>query len=376
MQPDLTRPRRIPTILGTLAIVVLSVLASLALAELAVRVAAPQPASWLGIYREHPDLPFFALQPNLTASVSTGETHWTAIVDGDGDRVGKSPVASGRCSAIWLGDSFTFGHGVEYEESFVGLVQAATPATRQVNTAVPGYGPVQYRQVLEHRLARGDRFDWVVTALYAGNDFHDCIWEKDVPVRDGVLGDSGDLRSRVKRSSHLYRLLSIAYHRAVPDRDDRIGAVGDELADPNAWRGEFLVTARARLGAELATIARGAKGAGARAAFVIIPTVESLAARARAGASGERDPHLPVAVLRDTLAELGASYLDLSDALAGARGDATFFPIDGHLTPEGNRIAARAILERWSFACEAQASSRAREESLPNRVDVLEGRGF
>jgi hypothetical protein len=115
---------------------------------------------------------------------------------------------------VWcLGDSFTFGHGVDYDQSYVGLLSAdVKPRWHFCNTAVPGYGPVQYRQLLQYHLDRGSQPSAVLVGTYVGNDFFDCIWGKDIPVVDGILGERKTWKTPVKRNSHLYRLCSKIYH--------------------------------------------------------------------------------------------------------------------------------------------------------------------
>src|SRR5205085_1913297 len=132
-------------VLYTAIAVVLASVASIAIAELVVRVAAPQPASWLD---------------------AGGALHW-------------------------------------------------------VGTGVPGYGPVQYRQILEWELGeRREPPKLLLVATYLGNDFHDCVRNRDLPVHDGVVSDRGDLKSAIKRRSHLYRAIARAYHVAVTRHDE------------------------------------------------------------------------------------------------------------------------------------------------------------
>ena len=128
-----------------MAVVCLASLSSLLFGELFLRFVFPQPPSWLDVYRRHPSLPFPALQPNIMHTVDTGETLWTIYTDDHGFRVGKNHAfrkADGPLVLV-LGDSFTFGHGVNYADSFVGLLESKTKR-RFVNAGVPGYGPVQY----------------------------------------------------------------------------------------------------------------------------------------------------------------------------------------------------------------------------------------
>lgn len=317
------------------------------------RLAAPVPASWLAIYRDHPRLPFHTLEPNVDVSVYTGETRWRVLTDAAGFRVANAAAPAPQCTALWLGDSFTFGHGVDYEDSFVGRLAGESAGTRHLDAGVPSYGPVQYRRVLEDLLARGERPRFVTAVVYVGNDFHDCVWEKGQPVRNGILGDPGGARSFLKRNLHLYRLGSAAFHRLSPAQTDPYARVRRELADPSAWQRPFLVEAVNAFAAETARLAEAGSKAGARVRFVILPTRQAVdALRGEAKPGGEGDPLLPVAKAREWLGRIDAELLDASEALRREPTDATYFRFDGHLTPEGHRLVAEAIAERWPFACE------------------------
>ena len=342
-------PRR--PLLGV-AVALTSVLLSLGLAELALRVFSPRPPSWLAIYRRHPALPFYSLLPDLRTTVDTGDAHWVVATDADGFRVGDAPAGATSCTDLWLGDSFALGHGVNYEESIVGILAASAPAVRQVNSAVPGYGPVQYRQTLEYLLGQGRRFDAIYVMSYVGNDYHDALWDKDVAVRDGVVGHQGDWKSYLKTWSHLYRLASSVFHRLAPPTESPYAKLDEELADPNAWEQDFLSRARKTYDAEMARILALGREAGAEPRFVIIPTKAAVeAARAGDVPGAASRPLLPVLNARASLEGMHAQVFDATPVLAHNGGERLYLPFDGHLTVEGNRIVAQALLATWPLAC-------------------------
>ncbi|MCR9093689.1 MAG: hypothetical protein NXI30_05710 [bacterium] len=348
------------------AALTISLTATLVVSELFVRLVAPQPASWLAIYRSHPELPFFAMQPDRSLHVDTGETEWTVLTDDRGFRRPSEPPTSptppppGQCTAIWLGDSFTFGHGVEYEESFVGRVAQRTPRVTHLNTAVAGYGPVQYRHTLAHLGEGGTRFDWVFAVSYVGNDFHDTQWDKNPRVSEGILGNEGGLKSFLKRRLHLYRLLSATYHRFDGGNQNAYAAIDEQLASAEAWQGAFLTAARDRWGAEMRAIKDLVEARGGKVAFLVLPTRAAAAAHhaAAAGslepASGsDVDPARPVEEAVGMLEEMGARYLDLTPVVGERPPAEVFFPRDGHLNPEANQRVADEILREFDLRCQA-----------------------
>lgn len=346
---------------------------TLVVGELLIRLVAPQPASWLAIYRSHPDLPFFAMLPDAKVHVDTGETEWTVITDDRGFRTAPSGRAPGRCTVLWLGDSFTLGHGVEYEESFVGQVAARTPGVRHVNASVAGYGPTQYRATLEYLGAEGFAFDRVVAVSYVGNDFHDTQWDKNPRVEDGILGNEGDLKSLLKRNLHLYRLLSAVYHALGGGGDGGYAEIARQLATPEAWEAGFLREAREQWARDMRGISDYAAETGRPVHFVVIPTRE---ATQFAWAAGRREdapppapeteteteadasrPMLPVEQAAAVLSELGAPWLDLTPVLSTQPAAEVFYRLDGHLTPTSNARVAEALLETIDFRCPEEARS-------------------
>ncbi len=74
----------------------------------------------------------------------------TYRIDADGRRRTVSPqgAAPTQC-ALFLGDSITFGYGLEDEQSVASLVAAVAPTYKVRNFGVPGWGPHQSLALLE-----------------------------------------------------------------------------------------------------------------------------------------------------------------------------------------------------------------------------------
>lgn len=314
---------------------------SLLLGEGVVRLVSPQPASWIDVYRRAPDRPFYDLEPSVTRFVDTGETRWWIHTDAEGHRV-ERPGAAGdedeRPAVLVLGDSFTFGQGVDYERTFVSALAARAPSLRFVNAGVPGHGPVQYRQRLELELARGLRPREVFVVFFVGNDLHDCVWSKDSPVYEGVLGGKAGARFFVKRASHLYRLLSRVYH-ARSEAAHLLRAHETETYTPSAWSCSPLREARLILRQEVARIAALCAARGIELRAAVIPATRGAAGTATPGL----DPDLPVREVMTTCRILGIPCVDTTPALRTAPVSETYFVFDSHLTPLGHTLVAEAI---------------------------------
>jgi lysophospholipase L1-like esterase len=318
--------------------------AALLFAEAALRVAAPQKPSWLDVYRRHPALATYALRPGVDAVADTGETRYAVRTDADGFRVGRAPPEGGGAPLVLaLGDSYTFGQGVDYEDSYVGRLAARFAGKlRFANAAVGGWGPVQYREELEYRLGAGLAPRAVLVGLYLGNDFHDCVWSKDVPVVDGVAVARESARTWLKRRSHLYRLVAKAYHVLAPAAADEAWHGGSELYREADWEREPLGRAAGVLRDELAAIAAIARERGIALLVVVLPTEASVAAASgRSPAPPGLDLALPARRLEATLASLAIRHVDPTRALAESA-EPVYFAFDQHLTPAGHRIVADA----------------------------------
>jgi hypothetical protein len=177
--------------------------------------------------------------------VDTGETNWHFDTDSRGFRFDPNTQKTTSCTAMWLGDSYAFGQGVDYDESIIGQIDEGLPDIENINTAVGGYGPTQYRRVLEYQLEQGPVPDLLFVATFVGNDFHDTLWSKDAVVRDGIVGNERSLKSTLKRNLHLYRLASSVYHQVGSNDPNRYAAVANQLATPEAWEDDLLLKALA-----------------------------------------------------------------------------------------------------------------------------------
>ena len=125
------------------------------------------------------------------------------------NRAAIPPKAPGEFRIVVLGDSFTFGPGVEYEDIFTSRLQARLarthPHAQVINLAVEGYNIVQYEAVLEE-VGLGLDPDLVLVALFPVNDF-----EMDPYLNNQRVASGHAHRAPWHESLYVYR----AYlHRA------------------------------------------------------------------------------------------------------------------------------------------------------------------
>jgi hypothetical protein len=79
----------------------------------------------------------------------------------------------------FIGDSFTEGVGVTYEDSFVGMVAKAHPELKIANLGVVSYTPTIYLKKLEDYLNRGYTFKKVIVFIDIGDIMDEALYFED-----------------------------------------------------------------------------------------------------------------------------------------------------------------------------------------------------
>ncbi|MFT4511851.1 MAG: hypothetical protein ACI91B_000534 [Planctomycetota bacterium] len=314
--------------------------------EIGVRMLAPQAPSWLRVYRSHPRLPM-ALEANAHAIVDTGETRWEVWTDEQGHRRAGSPVQDDRPTALWLGDSFLFGHGVNHEETWVGRLDAQQDGRfRHMNHGVPGYGPTHYEIVLDEALNSEGTVSMVFVATYLGNDFHDTIWLKNNVIRGGVVGNDGSFKSWLQRNLHSYRLTARVAHR-LGGRVAREESALTDLRTPAAWKVSPMRDAIRKYTDAMAGIARACAKRSIPLVVVVIPSVGMVVATRDRGAVTSADtPDERGTLFRalSILQGLDVRVIDTTPTLAKHDPDVLYFSFDGHFSPLGHQVVGDLVL--------------------------------
>ena len=120
-------------------------------------------------------------------------------IDQSGHRLMSGP-SQWKTSWLILGDSVTFGVGVETEKSFVGLLQSAFPTVKIWNTSVVGYNIENYKQALVNFDLAKESVTKVLL-FYCLNDAEDALATVSNPV------GSERVFAFLRRHSKFYMLL-------------------------------------------------------------------------------------------------------------------------------------------------------------------------
>ena len=272
---------------------------------------------------------------------------------------GPEEAAREPC-ALWLGDSFTFGFGVDDGLTFVDRLDAARAGgLRHVNLGTPGYSTDQEILLLEKRIAEFDaRF--IGLAAYLGNDLIDN--QLAFPLQAATAKPYFELRqgALVRRNRPVPQAVKPAGERArgfgvrlfdmagvAPGRlDGLVNAfetprwLGLERPAPPA---DFERRARPELVASLAlftALIGRLRAAGKPAALVLLASRRHLVAPE--SWAGRYQEALRAGLSR---APLGLPLLDLAEGFRGVAGaDGLHHPNEGHLTQAGHAAVAERIV--------------------------------
>lgn len=251
---------------------------------------------------------------------------------------------------LFLGDSNTFGYGIEEAERFSDILARSAPGgTETINSGVFGYGTDQEAIYLERRLLRFAP-DQVVLAVSAG-DLSDVMSSvnggtakpfcritdgkftlNNIPVpRSTPLLSSRALKSRTKvflyRHSHLYRLLNarvLALNRFMTDSVQEMDEAEGFTVMTEIIKGMERVCLEGGIDFKVLLISHG-------------DWIEGL----------RRDPKAQIGYygpLKQALGAAGIKVIDPTDAFVAWQGEPLFFKKDAvHLTPAGNALVARIM---------------------------------
>ena len=240
-------------------------------------------------------------------------------IPGDCSRRDFDLPAPGRLIAF-LGDSYTFGSGVEDDETFANLLESMLPDTRSYNFGIGAFGIDQMWMTLRH-YALPLEPDLVILSfirldldrsLSAYRQDHVWRWKPAFKLSGGELvpmtleNRPGAARRFIHQQSRFYRLW-----RKLESSLSRRVAVGYR------WRLNRAI---------FAAIRDECEQAGVPLVVVHIPI----------------NRRHPAPMFEREFADMGIEYLDLVSLLP-ADADTLYYPRDRHFTAAGHRFAADAM---------------------------------
>jgi hypothetical protein len=339
-----------------------------------------------GFYRDHSAIrvPSPIYHHGLRPGVSVDDERWGPLVAsyridslGFRDRaVRQVPLTSADWRVVLIGDSFTEGIGVAYEDTFAGLTAAAlAPSGVEVlNAGAASFSPIIYLRRVRNLVEEvGLRFDHLVVFVDIGDIQDEVTYAFD---EQGNVVSREARRLREERANRVYGrpffLRSLAVRRFLDrhtlllarlyDSADRLLTRGPRRAalwtvDPRAfdeYGREGLANARAHMDALAGLLAR--HGIGLTVAVYPWPDQVIL---------GDRDSK-QASFWRAWAADRGAGFLDYFPLFVGV-GDPRdvvrreFIPGDIHWNAAGHRLIAGPLVEHLR----ALAARRVKPEAPP-----------
>lgn len=259
---------------------------------------------------------FWRLEPGLSEDRQTGRmapfppVDYSVSTDEEGHRrTGSAPGA--LHTVLFLGDSRTFGWGIDDDRSLPSRLQQALPEVQSINAAVPGYSAYQGRVQLER--AEFEHSPRVVVISFGINAEMHWASRSDLEHAESIAAHSGGLLGRLRFVDLLRRVL--------PARDDG----SSTETRPRLTDQEF--------GEQLRHMVRGTRARGAEPVLMSWPLGEQMT---RSGIT--RKQHVMRQVARDEDVPL----VDLVPVFR-AGGGARLFLDPIHPNEQGCELAARHL---------------------------------
>jgi len=239
---------------------------------------------------------------------------------------------NGVTRIVALGDSFTFGYGVDFGQRFTEFLEESMSRAEVINMGVFAYGTDQEVRVYE-LYGRQYKPDIVILNVYLGNDIDDLrmkvihSWPKPyfVPESDGLrlVKPEQAWSIFIRTHSYLAELLL-----QLLERGKRFSSMADELRDADMVKLFYALVGR--LSAE--TTADNAK------LLVVLYYPRDATAEEQA---------LYKNISRELSAQ-GHAVLDLHSVFNGLTAmTSALYLEDGHLSPAGHRLAAEMIRKEF-----------------------------
>ena len=351
---------------ANLAAILFGCVLALVAGELVLRWFWPQrSAVTLGMFRADPDAGY-SLLPEYRNVVRVPEFTTVVRIDGEGYRVAdeSKPVPEGVRRILAIGDSFTFGVGVDAEATYAAQLEsilqesgAAPVAVR--NGGVGGYGPLR-----SERRFRAAQSAWkpevVIHGIYLGNDLEDSRPHDFLAfpsIENGRMTRPGHhplarIRTALRVHSHLYCFLRerlYGIYRATPlaARSQRLDPIGLSEWPASIVEGSWPAGQEA-----MSNLADWARENDALYVVVLIPIkyqiVDSAwdAYRRRWKLPDKAfDRERPQHVVREFLDGQGIAYVDLLPPFRASSED-LYYRVDNHWTAAGHAAAARILAEK------------------------------
>lgn len=379
-------PKTKPLLLNG-SLLVVSLLISLALLEIGIRLALPTEPVSLELYMPDPAY-LFMLKPNARSY------HQIPVADNESAVVPMSVSSqalrdreygekeSGEFRILMLGDSFTMGHAVQIEESISRFLEHELSRefpnrkVTVINGGIGGGGPLQYLGMLR-QIGVSLEPDLVILQLFPQNDIenslevvrkrqraYDIHWQRSLEVYYRLNEPPYRAERWVSQRSRVYRTLKnltgntpwlanfLATLRFFPQTDERRLPPSDDRpffleVDLQEWYPE-LEEGMELFKQYIGVIREECAARDIPLLAYCIPDLHGLYDEPwqkqvrNSEAAYERGKG--VRLVNEFLKREGIPFVSVDSALRrGGRVEEMYYPLDGHLTARGNRVVALVL---------------------------------
>jgi|GEM_PF-2367361 len=300
------------------------------------------------------------LRPDMNIRFTTGEFDTHIVTDAEGFRK-ESLGSAGKPRALVIGDSFSFGWGVEPKDTFSAILSRShhIPASSK---GIPGFGLEQEELLLKEVLNKETPelvilqtwpLDWDIL-----NSDRMEVAGHYLISRD-VLRNSPPwmvhMRITMMEYSPLYGIITrsgtLIHH--IFHRNELLGGFGLDVFSEGR-QSEMVIQARTRAFGAIKRMRDMADSRGVPFVVVIVPSVFQVYPERQKsweriyGISGRFDEDRPDRELKQFADSEGIYLIDLLPFFkekAGASHQQLYFDIDPHWNAEGHKAAAEAIAE-------------------------------
>jgi lysophospholipase L1-like esterase len=279
----------------------------------------PRPRIYVGDEPHQPSENFvpdpeigWRMRPHHEFTVENAEYHVRYRSNAQGfrdERKADTPEKSRKI--VLVGDSFSFGQGVPFDQTFGALIESRLPETAVHNLALQGFGIDQMWSVVKS-VGLPMQPDLVIVA-FISEDFTRSLYQPFVKLAKGAVEN----QTPADRPNALIRFI---------DRHSRLWTglqQADRLLGHQLPIGAWWTLNRALL----EDIRAMCREAGARTLFVYLPTRELRTFPA----------------IRSYMQETASDFIDLGNQPPSPPRP-FIYPYDGHPNPDGHRYIAEAVL--------------------------------
>lgn len=295
-------------------------------------------------------------EPGAELTVRHVEYHKTAHFDElgarvTGDRRGRTPLIP------VLGDSFTFGIGVEDDETFASHL-ARKSGRRVLNLGVPGFSLKEELDIIEFRHEELGSPPLYVFVAYAGNDLYETWARAAQPAPSGAAPKSPPWYARANALVYHHPLLRTSYllqfsRQSLLTFLDPSRKTGMDFLFLLIRDEAFLEECVRVYSKQMERLERLGREKSFETIFVVIPAkyqIDQEQFEAKAVYYGidvaHVDPHAPTRALVEIYEQFGFPVIDASGCLQNSGSVATLYYVqDNHFTSAGHRAFARCLLD-------------------------------